>query len=88
MRGTGLGYGEINIGPVYYTRDKTGIKEGDIICDGDSLDIVKDVYYEHSDSQKTVFWRIECAPYKYERQKFLDGLTAILKKAGYGDADN
>lgn len=83
MRGTGLGFSEVNIGPVYYTHDKTDIKEGDLINDGESLEVVKDVYYEHSDEQKTVFWRIETAPYKYEKQKFLSGLANILKEAGF-----
>lgn len=83
MRGPGLGFNEINIGPVYYTHSKTNIKEGDLINDGESLDIVKDVYYEHSDEQKTVFWRIECAPYKFSRQVVLNNLAEVLREAGF-----
>ena len=83
MRGPGLGYSEIAIGPVYYTRQRTNVKEGDLINDGDSLDIVKDVYYEHSDEQKTVYWRIECAPYKYDRPTVLENLGKVLREAGF-----
>ena len=83
IRGTGMGFSEVDIAPVYYTHDKTDIKEGDLINDGESLDIVKDVYYEHSDEQKTVYWRIECAPYKYNRKVILKNLAEILKEAGF-----
>lgn len=83
LRGTGLGFSEVDIGPVYYTHDKTNIKEGDLINDGESLDVVKDVYYEHSDEQKTVFYRIETAPYKYSREKVLANLTRVLKEADF-----
>jgi len=84
IRGTGMGYGEIDIVNVYYTHAKTSIRNGDIVVDGEDVDIVKDVYYEHSDEQKTVYWRIETTPYRKNREGFKKLLASILEEAGYG----
>lgn len=84
LRGTGVGFSEIDIVNTYYTYDKTDIKNGDLIIDGPDVDIVKHVYYEHSGEQKTVYWRIETAPMKNPepiRKSFL----AMIKKAGYDE---
>lgn len=83
LRGTGIGFSEIDIVNVYYTHAKTSIKNGDIIIDGEDIDIVKDVYYEHSDEQKVVYWRIETVPYRKNRERFKQLVTAALKEGGY-----
>lgn len=83
LRGTGMGFSEIDIVNVYYTHTKTSIRLGDIIVDGEDIDVVKDVYYEHSDEQKTVYWRIETVPYKKDKEAFKRLLSNILKGAGY-----
>jgi hypothetical protein len=83
FRGTGIGFSETNIVNVYYTHQKTDIKESDIIVDGDSVDVVKDVYYEHSDEQKIVYWRIETVPYKKNPEDFKNNLSDVLKEAGF-----
>ena len=83
LRGTGLGFSEIDIVNVYYTHNQTSIKIGDIIIDGSDVDIVKDVYYEHSDEQKNVFYRIETVPYKKDKNEFIKRFKKLLKEAGY-----
>ena len=83
LRGTGIGFSEIDIINVYYTYDKTSIQIGDIIVDGEDIDVVKDVYYEHSDEQKTVYWRIETVPYKKDKELFKKLLTNTLKEGGF-----
>ena len=82
LRGTGLGFSEINVVNVYYTHQKTDIKNGDIVVDGNDVDVVKDVYYEHSDQQKVVFYRIETVPHKNPKT-FLESFRASIKGAGY-----
>ena len=83
MRGTGMGFSEIDIVNVYYTNTDTGIKVGDIINDGEDFDVVKDVYYEHSDSQSSVYYRIETVPYKYDTNLLKKLMIKVLEKAGY-----
>lgn len=82
VRGTGMGFSETDIVAVYYTKQKTSLKVGDIIVDNDSIDTVKDVYYEHSDSADTVYWRIETVPIKVQPQRIKDMLSETLKEAG------
>ena len=83
FRGDGVGFSEIDIVNVYYTYAKTSIKNGDIIVDGEDIDIVKDVYYEHSGDQKTVYWRIETVPFKNGKERIKKLLASTLRKAGY-----
>ena len=83
LRGTGIGFSEIDVINVYYTYDKTSIQIGDIVVDGEDIDVVKDVYYEHSDEQKTVYWRIETVPYKKDKELFKKLLTNTLKEGGF-----
>ena len=83
LRGTGMGYGEIDVVNVYYTHTQTSIKVGDMIIDGPDIDVVKDVYYEHSDQQKTVYYRIETVPYRKDKEAFRKNVAAVLGKAGY-----
>lgn len=83
LRGAGLGFSEKDIVNVYYTFAKTSIKNGDIVVDGEDVDVVQDVYYEHSDEQKTVYWRIETSPYKYDRDKFKKTMASLLKEVGF-----
>ena len=83
MRGDGLGFSEKDIVGTYYTRQKTAIKTGDIIVDQENIDIVKDVYYEHSDNAATVYWRIETVPVKNEPKRIRKMLAEVLKEAGY-----
>ena len=83
LRGTGLGFSEVDIVNVYYTFNKTTVKPGDMIVDGKDVDIVRDVYYEHSGEQNTVYYRIETAPYKDDKNKFIRRLNKLLMEAGY-----
>lgn len=83
MRGDGMGFSEIDIVNVYYTNTDTGIKVGDIINDGEDFDVVKDVYYEHSDQQSVVYYRIETVPYKYDVHLLKKLMIKTLEKAGY-----
>ena len=83
MRGDGMGFSEIDIVNVYYTNTDTGIKVGDIINDGEDFDVVKDVYYEHSDQQSVVYYRIETVPYKYDTNLLKKLMIKTLEKAGY-----
>ena len=85
LRGTGIGFSEIDIVNVYYTHAKTSIQNGDIIIDGEDVDVVKDIYYEHSDEQKIVYWRIETVPYKKDKETFKKLVVSVLKEAGYGE---
>ena len=82
LRGTGLGFSEIDIVNTYYTYNKTGIRVGDIIIDGPDVDIVKHIYYEHSDQQAIVYWRIETVPMK-DPEPIRKSFLAMIKKAGY-----
>lgn len=83
LRGTGIGFSEIDVVNVYYTYAATSIKNGDIIVDGEDIDVVKNVYYEHSDEQKIVYWRIETVPYRKDRECFKKLLVAVLKEGGF-----
>lgn len=85
LRGTGIGFSEIDIVNVYYTHTKTSIKNGDIVIDGEDIDIVKNVYYEHSDEQKVVYWRIETVPYKKDRERLKQLIITVLKEGGYNE---
>ena len=82
MRGEGMGFSEKDIVATYYTKQKTDIKVGDIIVDQESIDLVKDIYYEHSDSSATVYWRISTVPIKNEPRRIKKMLSEILKEAG------
>ncbi len=81
LRGSGMGFSEIDVVNVYYTFQQTSIKEGDMVVDGPDVDIVKNVYYEHSDQQKVVYYRIETVPYK-NPEAIKKTLGRILKEAG------
>ena len=83
LRGTGIGFAEVDIVNVYYTHANTSIKLGDIIVDGEDIDVVKDVYYEHSDEQKIVYWRIETVPYRKDRENLKKLLADILKEGRF-----
>lgn len=83
LRGTGIGFSEIDVVNVYYTHAETAIKNGDIIVDGEDIDVVKDVYYEHSGEQRVVYWRIETVPYKKDRERLKKLVAGVLREAGY-----
>ena len=83
LRGTGIGFSEIDVVNVYYTHAETAIKNGDIIVDGEDIDVVKDVYYEHSGEQRVVYWRIETVPYKKDRERLKKLIASVLQEAGY-----
>ena len=74
---------------VYYTKNNKDIdidiKPGDIIYDATELDQVSDVYYERSDDNDIVYWRIETAPVKSGRNKLFNNIRDALRKAGYKD---
>ena len=82
FRGEGVGFSEMDVVSVYYTNQATEIKEGDYVIDHESVDIVKNVYYERSDSHKVVYWRIETAPAKSHSTLIKELLSQILKEAG------
>lgn len=83
FRGESLGFSEKNIVNVYYTEQKTPIKEEDIIIDHNDIDIVNDVYYERSDSSDIAYWRIETTPYKYDKEEFKKLFLKTIEEAGY-----
>lgn len=80
-----IGFGEKNIVNVYYTKQQTDIKAGDFVLDKNCLDIVTDVYYERSDDNKIVYWRIETVPKKNYPEIFKKTFYEVLRKAGYDD---
>ena len=45
--------------------------------------VVKDVYYEHSDQQSVVYYRIETVPYKYDTNLLKKLMIKTLEKAVY-----
>ena len=53
--------------------------------DGVDIDVVEDVFYERSDQQKIVYWRIETAPYKMNKDIFRATLLKLFEKAGVTD---
>lgn len=83
FRGDGIGFSEKNIVNVYYTEQKTPIKEEDIIIDHNDIDVVNDVYYERSDSSDIAYWRIETTPYKYDKEEFKKLFLRTIEEAGY-----
>ena len=82
FRGEGIGFSEKDIVTTYYTYDKTPVKPRDIVVDGEDIDVVEDVFYERSDQQKVVYWRIETAPYKMKKDVFRATLLKLFEKAG------
>ncbi len=89
IRASNIGFAEKNIMNVYYTKNNKDIdidiKPGDIIYDATELDQVSDVYYERSDDNDIVYWRIETAPVKSGRDKLFNNIRDALRKAGYKD---
>ena len=83
LRGEGMGFSERNIVGVFYTYANTNIHEGDLIYDAGDIAVVQDVYHERSNSDQTVYWRIETAPLKANVLKTTDTIKAFLKEAGY-----
>lgn len=81
--GINIGHNEKEIVNVYYTKQRTDIKVGDWVLDANCFDEVVDVYYERSDDNKIVYWRIETRPIKNNTKQLLSNIDTVLQKAGY-----
>jgi hypothetical protein len=83
IRGEGLAMGELNIIGVYYTLQNVKVSEGDLILDGDSLDIIQNYYPMRSDHSTPVYYKYDTAPVKTNRAILMKNIKETLKGAGY-----
>ena len=83
MRGEGLAMGELNIIGVYYTLQNVKVSEGDMILDGEFLDVIQNYYPMRSDHSNPIYYKYDTAPVKSNRATIIKSLKETLKGAGY-----
>lgn len=83
MRGDGIGGSEYNIIPVFYSLNDAGARENDLVVDGDEVFIIQHYYAEHSNESKPVYYKLEGANKKNNRELFLKLFHEAMEKAGF-----
>ena len=84
QRGDGLGYSEKAVTGEYYSLRPVEAQPGDIIVDGDDIDMIQQAYSERTNQNDPVYYRFSTTPMKANRKLFMESFKEILRGAGYG----